>query len=40
VPKGDVSRQDAIDAFLELVRQGLERQLVEARILAGDPPPD
>jgi len=39
-PKGDVSRQDDIDAFLELVRRGLERQLVDARILAGDPPSD
>jgi 1-acyl-sn-glycerol-3-phosphate acyltransferase len=37
-PTGDVSRQDDIDAFLERVGEGLERQLSEARILAGDPP--
>jgi 1-acyl-sn-glycerol-3-phosphate acyltransferase len=37
-PNGDVGRQQDIDAFLELVRQGSERQLGEARILAGDPP--
>lgn len=36
-PTGDVSRQDDIDAFVALVRKGLERQLAEARSLAGDP---
>lgn len=39
-PKGDVSKQDDIDTFLELVREGLERQLAEARALVGDPQPD
>jgi 1-acyl-sn-glycerol-3-phosphate acyltransferase len=39
-PTGDVSRQEDVDAFLERIREGLERQLAEARILAGDPPPD
>jgi 1-acyl-sn-glycerol-3-phosphate acyltransferase len=36
-PTGDVSRPDDIDAFVALVRQRLERQLAEARKLAGDP---
>jgi 1-acyl-sn-glycerol-3-phosphate acyltransferase len=35
-PTGDVSLQEDIDAFLERVRDGLGRQLVEARTLAGD----
>jgi 1-acyl-sn-glycerol-3-phosphate acyltransferase len=35
-PTGDVSRPDDIDAFVALVRQRLERQLAEARKLAGD----
>jgi len=39
-PKGDVSNQDDVDAFLELVREALERQLAEARMLAGDPQAD
>ena len=39
-PKGDVSRQDEVDAFLELVREALERQLAEARTLADDRRPD
>jgi 1-acyl-sn-glycerol-3-phosphate acyltransferase len=38
--KGDVSHQDDVDRFLELVREALERQLAEARMLAGDPRPD
>jgi 1-acyl-sn-glycerol-3-phosphate acyltransferase len=36
-PTGDVSQPDDIDAFGELVRQGLRRQLAEARKLARDP---
>jgi 1-acyl-sn-glycerol-3-phosphate acyltransferase len=36
-PTGDASRSDDVDAFVELLRQGLERQLAEARKLAGDP---
>jgi 1-acyl-sn-glycerol-3-phosphate acyltransferase len=36
-PSGDVSRQEDIDAFSELVWQRLERQLAEGRMLAGDP---
>lgn len=36
-PAGDVTRQEDIDAFLERVRDTLERQLAEARSLAGDP---
>lgn len=36
-PKGNVSEQEDVDAFLERVREGLERQLAEARALAGDP---
>jgi 1-acyl-sn-glycerol-3-phosphate acyltransferase len=36
-PTGDVSRQDDIDAFRERIRGALERQLAEARMLAGDP---
>jgi 1-acyl-sn-glycerol-3-phosphate acyltransferase len=36
-PRGDVSEQDDIDAFRERVREALERQLAEARMLAGDP---
>jgi 1-acyl-sn-glycerol-3-phosphate acyltransferase len=39
-PKGDVSRQDDADEFLEQVREALERQLAEARMLAGDPRSD
>lgn len=39
-PRGDASRQDDVDAFLESVREALERQLAEARLLARDPPPD
>jgi len=39
-PKGDVSDHDDVDAFLEQVREALERPLTEARVLAGDPPPD
>jgi 1-acyl-sn-glycerol-3-phosphate acyltransferase len=39
-PNGDISREDDVDAFLELVREALERQLAEARRLAGDPQPD
>jgi 1-acyl-sn-glycerol-3-phosphate acyltransferase len=35
-PTGDVSRPDDTDAFVALVRQRLERQLAEARKLAGD----
>ena len=35
-PTGDVSRPGDIDAFVEVVRQRLERQLTEARKLAGD----
>jgi 1-acyl-sn-glycerol-3-phosphate acyltransferase len=36
-PTGDVARQDDIDAFRERIRGALERQLTEARMLAGDP---
>ena len=36
-PTGDVSEQDEIDEFRERVREALERQLAEARLLAGDP---
>lgn len=36
-PTGDASGQEDIDAFLGLLRKGLERQVAEARILAGDP---
>jgi 1-acyl-sn-glycerol-3-phosphate acyltransferase len=39
-PMGDVSREADIDTFLERVREGLQRQLSAARILAGDPQPD
>ena len=39
-PTGDVSQPEDIDSFLEQVREGLERQLSAARILAGDPRPD
>jgi 1-acyl-sn-glycerol-3-phosphate acyltransferase len=35
--KGDASEQADLDAFVSLVRQRLERQLAEARKLAGDP---
>ncbi len=35
-PTGDGSEQDEIDAFRERVRDALERQLAEARMLAGD----
>lgn len=37
---GDVSNQDDVEAFLELVREALERQLADARMLAGDPQAD
>ena len=37
-PRGDVSEQDDIDAFVALVGEALERQLTEARSLAGDLP--
>ena len=36
-PTGDVSRPEDVDAFLARVEEGLERQLSEARTLAGDP---
>jgi 1-acyl-sn-glycerol-3-phosphate acyltransferase len=36
-PTGDAARQDDIDAFRERIRDALERQLTEARMLAGDP---
>jgi 1-acyl-sn-glycerol-3-phosphate acyltransferase len=36
-PSGDASVQDDIDAFVSRVREALERQLAEARSLAGDP---
>jgi 1-acyl-sn-glycerol-3-phosphate acyltransferase len=36
-PSGDVTVQDDIDAFAERVREVLERQLTDARTLAGDP---
>ena len=36
-PTGDVTAQDDIDAFRERVRGALDRQLAEARMLAGDP---
>lgn len=39
-PTGDASQPEDIDSFLERVREGLERQLSAARILAGDPRPD
>jgi 1-acyl-sn-glycerol-3-phosphate acyltransferase len=39
-PRGDDSEQEDVDAFLEVVRESLERQLAEARTLAGDPQPD
>jgi 1-acyl-sn-glycerol-3-phosphate acyltransferase len=39
-PMGDISHEDDVDAFLELVRTALDRQLAEARILAGDPRSD
>jgi 1-acyl-sn-glycerol-3-phosphate acyltransferase len=38
VPFGDVSQRSDVDAFLGLLRKELERQVAEARILAGDPP--
>jgi 1-acyl-sn-glycerol-3-phosphate acyltransferase len=37
VPFGDVSQRGDVDAFLGLLRKELERQVAEARILAGDP---
>jgi 1-acyl-sn-glycerol-3-phosphate acyltransferase len=40
LPTGDVTRPEDIQDFLERVRDGLERQLADARNLAGDPPPD
>lgn len=36
-PSGDASVQEDIDAFVTRVREALERQLAEARSLAGDP---
>jgi 1-acyl-sn-glycerol-3-phosphate acyltransferase len=36
-PKGDVDDQGEIDAFLEMVGTGIDRQLAEARMLAADP---
>jgi 1-acyl-sn-glycerol-3-phosphate acyltransferase len=36
-PNGDASVQKDIDAFVTLIRGALERQLTEARTLAGDP---
>jgi hypothetical protein len=36
-PIGDASVQHDIDAFVTRVREALERQLAEARSLAGDP---
>jgi 1-acyl-sn-glycerol-3-phosphate acyltransferase len=36
-PSGDVSEEDDIDAFVAQVGESLERQLTEARALAGDP---
>jgi 1-acyl-sn-glycerol-3-phosphate acyltransferase len=36
-PNGDASVQDDIDAFVKRVREALERQLAEARSLAGGP---
>jgi 1-acyl-sn-glycerol-3-phosphate acyltransferase len=36
-PEGDISEQNDIDAFAGRVREALERQLSEARTLAGDP---
>jgi len=39
-PKGDVSDEDDVDAFLEQVRNAMEKQLAEARVLAGDHQPD
>lgn len=36
-PKGDMSEQADIDAFVDLVREALEGQLTQARILARDP---
>jgi 1-acyl-sn-glycerol-3-phosphate acyltransferase len=36
-PTGDVSRQEDVDGLLERVREGLQRQLAAARMLAGDP---
>jgi 1-acyl-sn-glycerol-3-phosphate acyltransferase len=35
-PTGDLTAQDDIDTFRERVREGLQRQLAEARMLAGD----
>ena len=40
VPTGDVSRPQDIQEFIERVREGLDRQLADARILAGDPSSD
>ena len=36
-PAGDVSHQDDVDAFVARMREALERQLAEARRLAGEP---
>jgi 1-acyl-sn-glycerol-3-phosphate acyltransferase len=35
--EGDASKQADIDSFVALMREGLERQLAEARMLASDP---
>jgi 1-acyl-sn-glycerol-3-phosphate acyltransferase len=37
-PTGDASTEEDVDAFLNQVREALERQLAAARILAGDHP--
>jgi 1-acyl-sn-glycerol-3-phosphate acyltransferase len=36
-PTGDAARQDDIDAFTARLRDALDRQLADARMLAGDP---
>jgi 1-acyl-sn-glycerol-3-phosphate acyltransferase len=36
-PSGDLADQDDIDAFVTRIRKALERQLTDARSLAGDP---
>lgn len=36
-PKGDPSEQEELEAFVESVREALEEQVAEARMLAGDP---
>ncbi|MGH2681454.1 MAG: lysophospholipid acyltransferase family protein [Actinomycetota bacterium] len=37
-PEGDLADQRDIDAFVVRVRDALDRQLIDARALAGDPP--